>query len=462
MVDQSERVALARARVAASSPLWAGLASRLSWQARPGVGTAGTDGVVCVFEPKFVADLTDRELVGLVAHEVGHCLLDHHGRMGQRIPDRWNVATDQALNGLLKECGFTLPGCALYSPVPGECAEVLYALALKAPKPEAGDQGEDGDGESDSDGDPGEALSNDGSEGQDGSGEASEGDSGSDTPGNGSGDGTAEGEAGGSGEGEAGDGSSDGAERGNASQGENSGCTPGSPQSWGQVYPAGSLSGQDPREVVESWQLAAEQAVSAAQAAGCLPGSLAGMLRRDRVGSVDWRDVLREYLSARGRSDYTWSRVRQAAVHGGAVLLPRLAVGSPERVGVLVDTSGSCSYIGDRFIGEVAGILSEFPACVGEVWAFDATSYHLGDLAEVGELVQLPGGGGTVLGPAVAEALGADCKLLVVLTDLYLADTERAMATLAESGVPVLWVVPSCDGAYALRVATYGRVVVLE
>ena len=70
---------------------------------------------------------SDPELIGLLAHEVMHPAMQHHTRRGDRDPALWNDAADYAINPILTEAGFTLPGDMLNDPeYRGMTAEQIY------------------------------------------------------------------------------------------------------------------------------------------------------------------------------------------------------------------------------------------------------------------------------------------------------------------------------------------------
>lgn len=85
------------------------LVLRLKTYPQYGIGTAATDGTNLIYEPDFILSLSPEELTGLVVHEVMHCVLLHHVRRGDRDPRGFNIAADLAINGILKDCGYTLP-----------------------------------------------------------------------------------------------------------------------------------------------------------------------------------------------------------------------------------------------------------------------------------------------------------------------------------------------------------------
>lgn len=93
--------------------------------------TAMTDGKALFYNEAWVAGLTLDERVGLIAHEVLHLEGLHPWRQGGRDRKRWNIACDFAINGLLKEAGFTLPAGPCVDVPPewkGKSAEHIYPL----------------------------------------------------------------------------------------------------------------------------------------------------------------------------------------------------------------------------------------------------------------------------------------------------------------------------------------------
>jgi hypothetical protein len=61
-----------------------------------------------------------------------HLALCHHTRQGTRDDRVWNHACDYAINLLLKDAGFTLPGnVLLYDGYTGMGAEAIYDALLK-------------------------------------------------------------------------------------------------------------------------------------------------------------------------------------------------------------------------------------------------------------------------------------------------------------------------------------------
>lgn len=131
-ITPATRIANARSALLVSEPFWGTLALNLAVTERPDVDTMATDGESLFYNPAFVAGLTERELIGTLAHEVEHVARLHVTRRGNRDPKQWNVACDLAINPALIRAGFLLPRGALYETrFIGQSAESIYATLAK-------------------------------------------------------------------------------------------------------------------------------------------------------------------------------------------------------------------------------------------------------------------------------------------------------------------------------------------
>lgn len=175
----------------------------------------------------WVKGVPDKQVFGVLCHEIMHSMLRHHQRNGGRNLETWGQATDMAINASLLQSGIELPEYAL-KPPPGheeDAAEELYTLLdqgeIQKPKgydpdkvgagcqpektdpnaeePGQGKGGDDSKGDQKSEDDQGDGDGN-------GSGDGDQnGDSDSDGGGSGSGDGDDQ-----DGQGQSGDGDSNG------------------------------------------------------------------------------------------------------------------------------------------------------------------------------------------------------------------------------------------------------------
>lgn len=108
----AERVLQARIQLALRQPFLASALMRLPVRAIDGFSwcpTMATDGYHLFYSPEWVATLQAAEIRGVLAHELLHVLFDHPGRLGSRNHEIWNVACDHVINLLLLELGFRLP-----------------------------------------------------------------------------------------------------------------------------------------------------------------------------------------------------------------------------------------------------------------------------------------------------------------------------------------------------------------
>src|SRR5258708_32387385 len=82
----ADRISKARTELLLDHPWFGSLAMNLRMQENNTIPTFYVDGTTMRYNPEFAATLTNRELVGVIAHEVMHCL-----KAGT------NVITDQGL-----------------------------------------------------------------------------------------------------------------------------------------------------------------------------------------------------------------------------------------------------------------------------------------------------------------------------------------------------------------------------
>ncbi len=124
------------------APFFGSLALKLEMVPDPDAETAWTDGRQLGFNSDYIQALPMDALKGLLAHEVMHLALCHHTRQGARDFRIWNRACDYAINQLLKDAGFILPGhVLLYDGYKGMGAEAIYDALLKPDAPGGTDPG---------------------------------------------------------------------------------------------------------------------------------------------------------------------------------------------------------------------------------------------------------------------------------------------------------------------------------
>ena len=114
-MEAEKKMAQARVTMLIDHPFFGHLAMFLRMEERNDLDppTMATDGQNLYYHPAFVAEVSQEELSGVIAHEVGHVMLRHPERIFNRELERWNAACDFGVNDLvMKE--FRLPSGVLY------------------------------------------------------------------------------------------------------------------------------------------------------------------------------------------------------------------------------------------------------------------------------------------------------------------------------------------------------------
>lgn len=226
--------------------------------------------------------------------------------------------------------------------------------------------------------------------------------------------------------------------------GDGDGDKPSDPGGCGEVRDAPNPNGTGPAspselaQGVENWKVATAQAAQQARGMGRLPAGLERLVESILAPRVDWRAVLRRFVSQAAKSDYSWSRPNRRHVARG-IYLPSLRSEELGPLVIAVDTSGSIG--GEevaQFAAEASAILEEFRTTATVIYCDAAVANVEEVTSDDLPLVLHPmGGGGTDFRPAfdyVAEHdLTPSC--LVYLTDLEGCFPKSAPA------YPVLWAV---------------------
>ena len=310
-------------------PFFGSLALRLPIRADASRETVASDGREIRYSPRWIADTDAHVIETAMARVVLACALKHHTRRGARDPDRWQHASQLVTHGLLRDAGFILPPDA--EAWDGISVEQAYD---RLPKPDNGDGDSDGNAPSGG-GDAGapDSQPSTGSGGDDDSG-------GSDDPGT---DDDSDGSDDGSGDSDPQDGDDQRADNGaNAPPS----CDP---AGTGEVMDApagagdGGEAGPSPAEIAaeeQAWDEAMHQAASLAKAQGKLPGAVEETVRGAHASTVDWRSLLRRYMTDAAKRDYSWSLPNRRFIDSG-LYLPSIRSEGIDTIAVIVDTSGS-------------------------------------------------------------------------------------------------------------------------
>lgn len=187
----------------------------------------------------------------------------------------------------------------------------------------------------------------------------------------------------------------------------------------------------------DSNMAAAEQQASHKQ--GDLPGNLLRVLEEARTPQVSWQEVLRQFINARARNDYTWQSPNRRFV-GSGLYLPGLHSDEIGELVVAVDTSGSiCAAQLAQFAGEINGMLESFDVTVTIIYHDSAVAGVQVWKSADGPLIMEPrGGGGTDHRPVfewVEQSMPDPPTCMILLTDLYSSFPDN------EPPYPTIW----CD-----------------
>jgi predicted metal-dependent peptidase len=311
-----------------------------------------------------------------------HPAMQHHTRRGNRDPQLWNEAADYAINPILAEAGFVLPGAPLESPqYRGMTAEQIYEV-LK-------DARHDGDGE--------QAPEDDGSRNQGGSNTKDGG--------NGTGD-------------DPRDDNSNGAER-----------------------PGAVFDAPDPAQQEAEWQVALKQATQAAQMMGQLPGGIALAVEKIMKPRIDWRAILRRFVQQSATADYSWRMPNRRYIAGG-LYLPEIRSEAMPAIVVVVDSSASTSTVLPTFKAELQSIVEECQPESTIVIMADAKVQRVVRF-ERGEAIafNVEGFGGTDFRPAFEHV---DREELCPACLIYLTDADGVYPD-EPSRYPTLWAITTPD-----------------
>ena len=421
-------------------PFFGSLVLRLPLRPDPTRETLATDGHEIRYSPKWIAETEAHLIETAMARVVMACALKHHTRRGERDPERWQMASQLVTHALIRDAGFTLP----------PDAEAWDDLSVeqaydRLPTPDDGDSDDDGDasagasgsgasaavqsspnvGDNDS-GDPSDAAgsdhSNDGGKDQDedaGGGGPDEGDGNGQSP-----DGSGQGE----------DGASD---------------APPShdPSGTGEVMDASARGGDDsdaaatPVDVAaeeQAWDEAMHQALNIARAEGKVPGQVEETVKGAHAGTLDWRTLLRRYMTDAAKSDFSWSLPNRRFIDSG-LYLPSIRSEGMETIAVIVDTSGSLPAATlAAFWAELREVAAEIRPERVVVLQVDAAVQDAAEYApdELPEEIALKGRGGTDFRPGF-EWL--DEQGIQPAVCLYFTDMECSSYPEAAPPFDVIW-----------------------
>lgn len=89
-------------------PFFGSVVANVKYKENVNMATAGTDGNIIYYNPKFLENLSVEEQTFILAHEVCHIAFNHILRSKGKDPKTWNIATDAVINQFLKKDGLEM------------------------------------------------------------------------------------------------------------------------------------------------------------------------------------------------------------------------------------------------------------------------------------------------------------------------------------------------------------------
>ena len=426
-------------------PFFGSLALRLPILPDPARETLASDGREIRYSPDWVAN-TDADLIKTaIARVVLACALKHHTRRGEREPERWQQASQLVTHGLLRDAGFKLP----------PDAEAWDAISVeqaydRLPEPqEGGGEGSDGPpsaGDGGGAGGPQPDADDDGGSGDDHDCEPQERephdeDGRDDDGGPDADDGNAPAGASNDGDPQADDGP--------GAEGKSDAPASCDPSGTGEVMDSpgrtddGAGAGQAPPDVSaeeQAWDEAMHQALNLAKAQGKAPGAVEETIRDAHRSTLDWRSLLRRYMTDAAARDYSWSVPNRRFIDSG-LYLPSIRSEGMGTLAVIIDTSGSVdSDALAAFWSEVREVAAEIEPESIVVLQVDAAVQDEEHYApgELPEQIVVKGRWGTDFRPGFARLAEQGVRPAVCL---YFTDMDCDRYPETEPEFDVLW----CD-----------------
>ena len=224
------------------------------------------------------------------------------------------------------------------------------------------------------------------------------------------------------------------------------------------------LSDEEIKKLEEVWKDRLASASVYAKQRGLLPAGMERFVDKILDGKVSWRHKLYKYITAELPFDFSWQKPHKKSQSVG-VYLPSVLKEKIEMV-VAVDTSGS---IGQeeltQFLGEICNIACSFNNIEMKLIIGDAKLQNEYDITNgnIDEIMKLKcgGGGGTSheFVRTFIEEKKPNCRLLISLTDGW-SDIQNEFPKLPHNCHKII--VLTQNGVSEKRLEDYGEVIKME
>lgn len=381
-MDALTKLKRARIYLTIKYPFYGSLAMHLILKENTEIETAGTDGEIFYYNPKFVNNMSESELTWLLTHEVMHCALGHMWRQGTRNSETYNKACDYAIHSILKESessDFQMPEGGLYDERFNKLSsEEIYEKILQ-------DQQKGGKGK-----------------GKSKSGGRGKGNGDSDDEASGSGNGKGSGQGGNSGKGKTLDDHS----------------------FWNK-----SKTQKDKENKENEWKQNILSSYEATKGSpGSIPSSISRLIDKLIKPQKNWKQLLHDCVEYEVH-DYGFTPPDKRLYAITECCMPDFSEETPiiKDLVVCIDTSGSIGQNEFRaFVSELVGMIQQFKGVKGHLIYADADVSEVVDFENEEDILnsQPKGFGGTDFTPAIKYAMDKqknnewDVSALIYLTDL--------------------------------------------
>lgn len=108
-METSKKLIRAKVQLQNEKPFFAYLIMNMKFKEEKDISTIGVDSFGnCCYNPKFIDEISEDELKGVLAHEVLHLVLEHLTRGEGKDKKVYNISSDLCINDLLITNGFSL------------------------------------------------------------------------------------------------------------------------------------------------------------------------------------------------------------------------------------------------------------------------------------------------------------------------------------------------------------------
>ena len=189
----------------------------------------------------------------------------------------------------------------------------------------------------------------------------------------------------------------------------------------------------------QAWDEAMHQAASLARAEGRMPGAVEETVRGAHAGTLDWRTLLRRFMTDAAKRDYSWSVPNRRFIDGG-LYLPSIRSEGMETIAFIIDVSSSlATETLAEFWAELREVAAEIrPESVivlqVDTVLQDAAEHSADDLPDG---IVVKGRGGTDYRPGFAwlEEQGIEPGVCLYFTDMECSDFPET-----EPAFPTVWI----------------------